>query len=140
MRGGSVEMRIAICSADFKQMSGHAGHARNWLVFEGETDGDATLVERVELAPEAIFHHSRFNEGHPLNGINAMLTRSAGDNLLNKLRDRGVDARVTRERDPARAARDYLAGRLAPPPPPGPMRLVCKLHDLIGRLTNGHRH
>lgn len=125
-------MKIAVCSADHQHLSGHAGHARRWLVFEGERGGTATLVERVELDPKMVFHHYREPEGHPLYGVGALLTRSAGDNLVNRLRRLGIDPVITRERDPAKAATDYLCGTLAPPPRPGIMRLFCKLHDLLG--------
>jgi len=126
-------MKIAVCSSDFVRVTGHAGRARRWLVFEGERGGTAVLVDRVDLAPEMVFHHYREPTGHPLDGVGAVLTRSAGDNLMERFRKRGVEAMSTRERDAAKAATDYLNGRLAPPPPPNPMRLLCKLHDYLGR-------
>jgi len=128
-------MKIAVCSSDFARVSGHAGHAKRWLVFEGERGGVASLVDRVEVAPEMVFHHYREPTGHPLDGMGAIITRSAGDNLLKRFRKRGIEALVTRERDAAKAATDFLNGRLASPPSPNPMRLLCKLHDFLGRHT-----
>ena len=126
-------MKIAVSSEDFRRVSEHAGRARRWLLFEGERGGPAVLVDRIEVPAELVFHHFKGREGHPLDGIAALITRSAGDNLLARLRRQGVDAVVTRERDGAKAAADYLMGSLAPPPPPGLMRLLCKLHDLISK-------
>jgi len=128
-------VKIAIPSRNGRQLGGHAGRARHWLVFEGEKGGEARLAGTVELQPEQVFHVHKDKPDHPLQGIDALLARSAGEGFVNRLRKRGVDVRLTAERNAAKAAGDYLADRLAPPHAPGLLALFCKIRD---RLSSDH--
>ena len=124
-------MRIAIPSPDGRKVGGHAGQARQWLLFEAEAGAAPALVEHIELAADQVFHHFRGRGPHPLDGIGALITRNAGEGFLNRMRKMGVDTALTSETDPARAARDYLAGTLAPPRADRLLRLLCKLRDMF---------
>ncbi len=126
-------MRIAIPCHGERKVAGHAGHARHWLIFDGERGGPARLAERLELAPEQVFHHYDGTSSHPLDGIGALLTRSAGPGFIRKMHRRGVDAVVTAETNAQKAATDYLAGTLASPPPAGLMQLFCRVRDMFSR-------
>lgn len=132
-------MRIAVSTtAAYDKVSGHAGRARRWLVFTVSEAGDIAQPERVELAAAQVFHHHDFATGqpHPLAGITALITQSAGEGFLDKMRRQGIDARLTAEADPARAVTGHLAGALAPPRPRPVGELVCKAID---RLTRPRR-
>jgi len=125
-------MKIAICSKDYKTISGHAGKARRWLVFS-VGDGEAlSQPEKVELAKDQVFHHFKDDTcPHPLDGIDVLITASAGDDFLTRMERRDVSVARTRENDPVRAVKAYLAGEL-PPPKPRPIGdLVCKLHHVV---------
>lgn len=125
-------MRIAVSSTDFKTVCGHAGQARRWLIFEGEMGGTASEVEKLELFAENVFHHHKDANGpHPLEKVQALISRSAGEGFLRRMAKKGIDARLTSERNAQKAANDYLAGRLKAPPAPGLMSLFCKLRDLF---------
>jgi predicted Fe-Mo cluster-binding NifX family protein len=125
-------MRIAVSSNDFKTVCGHAGQTRHWLIFEGERGGVATEVERLELEPGNVFHHHKDANGpHPLETATALISRSAGEGFLRRMAKKGIDAKLTSERNAIKAVNDYLAGKLKPPPAPGLMSLFCKLRDLF---------
>ncbi len=125
-------MRIAVSSNDGKQLCGHAGQARHWLIFEGEMGGRASQIDRLELASQNVFHHHKDTSGpHPLESVQALISKSAGEGFLRRMAKKGIDAKLTTERNAQKAADDYLAGRLKPPPVPGLMSLFCKLRDMF---------
>lgn len=122
-------LKIAVSSQDYRKVTGHAGQAQRWLVFEAGPQGDPVLAERLELPPALVFHRFRGPGPHPLDSAAVLITRFAGEGFLGKMRKRGIDVRQTRETDPRKAAADYLAGTLAPPPSRRLMSLVCKVRD-----------
>ncbi len=132
-------MRIAVSTTTaYDKVTGHAGRARRWLVFTVSEAGEVAQPERVELAAPQVFHHFDFAAGepHPLAGITALITQSAGEGFLDKMRRQGIDARLTAETDPAGAVASHLAGTLTPPRPRPVGELVCKAID---RLTRPRR-
>ena len=42
-------MRIAVCSKDFEHVSGHAGQAKRWLIFDADDQKSPELVTQIEL-------------------------------------------------------------------------------------------
>lgn len=126
-------MRIAVASSDFRKVTGHAGRSRRFLLFEVAEDGAVAEPTRIELEPELVFHHFKDDRPHPLDGITALLTLSAGEGFLKHMAGRGVEAVQTAETDPAKAVRDYVAAALAPPKPRPIGKLVCKTIDLFSR-------
>lgn len=130
-------MKVAVSvSSNFTKVSGHAGRSRKWLVFPVGADRVPGPPERVEISGEMVFHHHDGSGPHPLDGIDTLITLSAGDGFLAKMRQRGVEAALTSETDPARAVACHLAGTLAPPKPRPVGELVCKAID---RLTRPRR-
>ena len=122
-------MKIAVASSDSLKVTGHAGQARRWLVFEAEPGQPPVEIERIELPKELVFHHWSGEGAHPLDGIQAVIAQSAGEGFLNRLRQRGVDAVMTAETDPVKAVADYLAQSLSPPKPRPIGKLLCKAKD-----------
>lgn len=61
------------------------------------------------------FHVFR-GERHPLDGVIAILTRSAGEGFVARLAQRGVDVVVCDETDPLQAIQAYLGGTARPAP------------------------
>lgn len=126
-------MRIAVASADWTKVTGHAGRARRWLVYPVGADGSVAEPERVDLAGDMVFHNFADDRAHPLDGITAVIAASAGDGFTARMGRRGIDARLTAETDPAAAVREYL-GHTLPPPKPRPIgSLLCKLFDLFSK-------
>lgn len=126
-------MRIAIASADWTKVTGHAGRARHWLLFTVAADGGFGAPDRLELAADDVFHYAEDGRPHRLDGVDALIAASAGDSFLAHMRKRGIDACLTAEPDPAAAVREYLA-RTLPPPKPRPIgSLVCKAIDLFSK-------
>ncbi len=126
-------MRIAVASADWTRVTGHAGRARRWLVYAIGAGGQPEAAERVELPADMIFHTFADDRPHPLDGVDAVIAVSAGDGFMARMSRRGVDARLTAETDPAAAVREYL-GQTLPPPRPRPIgSLLCKVFDLFSK-------
>jgi predicted Fe-Mo cluster-binding NifX family protein len=122
-------MRIAVCSKDFKSVSGHAGQARNWLLFQLYETGAVEEVKEISLTRAQTFHHFKDVGPHPLDGISALIAISAGESFLTRMRKGGIDAMMTAESDPEKAVGDYLKQQLSPPKPRPIGELLCKLRD-----------
>lgn len=126
-------MKIAIATQDFETVTGHAGQARHWLVFDCEPDQALPQPQRILLDAAQVFHHFQDTGPHPLDGVNLIITRSAGDGFRRHLRKRGADVLLTGESDPAVALEKTLAGEALPDPQWDPSLLLCKLKDLFSR-------
>ncbi len=126
-------MLIAVASQDFATVTGHAGQARRWLLFEAGPAGPAGEPRRIELTRDQVFHHWTDQGSHPLDGIAAIIATSAGDSFLNRMGKRGVAVVLTGEAEPARAVAAWAAGIVVPPKPRPIGRLICKLHDLFSK-------
>lgn len=124
-------MKIAVSTtAAYVKVTGHAGRARKWLVFDTATGGEP---QRIELPGEIVFHYFEFDRPHPLDGIEALITHSSGDGFRKKMKQRGIDVALTSETNPAKAVAAYQSNTL-PPPKPRPIgELVCKTIDKLSR-------
>lgn len=127
-------MKIAVAvTSDALKVSGHAGRARHWLVFDVDQPERVGEPVRVELEPDMVFHHFEGDAPHPLDGIEAMIAISAGDGFLKHMGKRGVEVALTAETLPAKAVADYLADRLSAPRPRPIGALLCKTLDLFSK-------
>ncbi len=128
-------MKIAIATKDWLTVSGHAGQARWWLLYDLTQDPEAALAapKRVELAKEQVFHHFRDGAPHPLDGVEIVVAGSAGDGFVRHMRKRGAEVLLTRETDPAAALRRILAGEALPDQRFEVTTALCKLRDLFSR-------
>lgn len=126
-------MLVAVTSQDFATVTGHAGQARRWLLFEVGPGQWPRDPRRLELTKQQVFHHWTDQGCHPLDGIGAIITTSAGDSFLDRMRRRAVTVVLTGESDPAQAVAAWSVGLVVPPKPRPIGRLICKLHDLLSR-------
>jgi len=124
-------MKIAVASRDFLRVTGHAGKARRWLIFEAGPGGAATRPKRVELGLREVFHHADGGTPHPLDGVAAVIAASCGGGFLRKMARRGIAAAMTAETEPAKAVAAFLEGRLPPPKPRPVMGILCKIRDRL---------
>jgi hypothetical protein len=129
-------MKIAVPTRDWVAVSGHAGQARCWLVYDlaGQDAGEPLPPPtRIELAKEQLFHHFRDDSSHPLDGIEIVLAGSAGDGFIRRMKKRGADVLLTGETDPALALARIVAGEGLPDQRFDITTGLCKLRDLFSR-------
>ena len=109
-------MKIAVTSQNRRDITEHGGRCRNFWVFE--VDG-LQIVNRslLELPKESSFHDAPADAPHPLDGVDVLISGGIGEGLKTRLAQRGIEALVTTERQPERAARAWLAGELPPGEP-----------------------
>lgn len=129
-------MKIAIATEDFSTVAGHAGQARQWLLYDC-IPGQALQCRRIELAKAQVFHHwegdGSAGDAHPLDGIEVMVARSAGDGFLRRMQQRGVNVLLTSETQADAALQRILAGEALPDPRWDASQLLCRLRDLFSK-------
>ena len=103
-------MHIAVSSQNFRQVTGHAGHARRFLVFKVDDTQSIDLVDRLDLPKELAIHGFDDRQPHPLYGMDVLITGGAGEGFKRRLATRGVRVVATGETDPETAVKDFLAG------------------------------
>ena len=102
-------MQIAVSSQNFRQVTGHAGHARRFLVFKVGEANSINLVNRLDLPKELAIHGFDDRQRHPLYDVDVLITGGAGEVFKQRLAMRGVRVVATGETDPETAVRDFLA-------------------------------
>ncbi|HEX8988317.1 MAG TPA: NifB/NifX family molybdenum-iron cluster-binding protein [Rhodocyclaceae bacterium] len=108
-------MRIAVTSQNFRTVTGHAGRARRFMIFEAEPGQAPREAERLDLDIDMAIHGFDPRARHPLDGMDFLLTGGCGQGFINHLAARGVRVIVTAETDPLQAVVDLLAGRVKVP-------------------------
>lgn len=127
-------MRIAVAiTNDASKVSGHAGRARHWLIFDADQPDTIAPPTRQDLESEMVFHHLKEGAAHPLDGIEVIIAISAGEGFLKHMEKRGIHVALTAETDPAKAVADYLTQSLSAPKPRPIGALICKTLDLFSK-------
>ncbi|WP_374342260.1 NifB/NifX family molybdenum-iron cluster-binding protein [Azonexus sp.] len=129
-------MKIAIATRDFSTVSGHAGQARQWLLYDLSEHRAGRLLpapRRVELDKDEVLHVFADDRPHPLDGIDIAVAASAGDGFVRHMKQRGCEVLLTGESDPALAITRILAGEALPDPRFDITTTLCKLRDLFSR-------
>jgi len=109
-------MKVAVTSQNFRTVTGHAGKTRRFLVYDISSPCSPCEIDRIDLPKEMAFHEFR-GDAHPIDGVDALITASAGPRFVARLAQRGIEVVVCGEADPLIAVRDYLAGTVKPPLP-----------------------
>ena len=105
-------MRIAITSQNFRTVTGHAGRARRFIVFEALGRKSVREVERLDLDAGMTIHGYDHRAAHPLDSVQVLITGGAGEGFVQHMAARGVMVVATPESDPLRAVEAFLAGRV----------------------------
>lgn len=129
-------MKIAIATRNYREVSGHAGQCRHWLLYDLSAHRASQLLpapQQIELQRDDVLHIFSDDRPHPLDGIDIAVVASAGDGFIRHLKQRGCDVLVTGERDPALAITRILAGEALPDPRFDITTSLCKLRDLFSR-------
>ena len=106
-------MRIAVTSQNCKTITGHAGQARRFLVYEPDARGSPPQeVDRLDL-PQELSVHAYHGEDHPLFGLGlqALVTQGAGQGFIERLARHGILVHATSQTDPLVAVVQVATGQ-----------------------------
>lgn len=109
-------MKIAVTSQNFRSVTGHAGRARRFIIFELGADGEPREVARLDLPKEMAFHEFHGDGPHPIDGVDVVITGGCGAGFPRRLAARGIRVVATGESDILTAVRAVAASRALPPP------------------------
>ncbi|WP_153145875.1 hypothetical protein [Dechloromonas sp. H13] len=129
-------MKIAIATKDFTEVSGHAGQAREWLLYDLSAHQSNQLLpapRRIDLAKDEVLHVFADDRAHPLDGVDIVVAHSAGDGFVRHMKKRGTEVLLTGEHDPAVAITRILAGEALADPRFDITTSLCKIRDLFSR-------
>ncbi|MFZ2162987.1 MAG: NifB/NifX family molybdenum-iron cluster-binding protein [Sideroxyarcus sp.] len=105
-------MRIAVSSQNYRTVTGHAGKARRFIVFEADGQTPPREIERLDLDADMAMHGYGHNAAHPLDRMNVLITGGAGEGFVRNLAARGVLVVATNETIPSLAVEAFLDGRV----------------------------
>jgi len=103
-------MRIAVTSQDFHTVTGHAGRAHRFILFDSQGAKPAIEVGRLDLDESKAIHGFDPAAAHPIDGTDVVITRGAGAGFVRRLAARGVLVVATDESNPLKAAEAFLSG------------------------------
>ena len=108
---------IGVSSQNFRTVTGHAGKARRFLLYETSGHGQVREAGRLDL-PKIMSMHEFHGEDHPLFELDVVITAGCGDGFIRRMYAKGVTVIATSETDPARAAELIAAGKPLSPAAP----------------------
>jgi hypothetical protein len=109
-----ILMKVAVVSEDFRSLSGPAGKARRFLVFEVEKGRRPVLEQYFQLPADMPTHHDLHEDDHTFHPIDGMvlIAAEAGEGFRERLARRGTPVHITSESDPHTAVALLMDGRL----------------------------
>lgn len=127
-------MKIAIAvTADGSRVSGHAGKARCWTLFDCQPGQPIPVGEALLLRENQLAHNVVDDGPHPLHGVDVMVAASAGDGFIRHMAKWGAQVLLTGETSPRVALDKVLAGEALPDTRFDVTTTLCKLRDLFSR-------
>lgn len=130
-------MKIAIPIQSHKSgpatVSGHAGQAREWRVYDCTPGRPLPVAQPVTLTPDDVLHHFDDSGPHPLDGVDLVVAGSAGDGFIRHMHRRGAQVLLTGEAMPEAALRQILVGEALPDTRFDVTTTLCKLRDLFSQ-------
>jgi predicted Fe-Mo cluster-binding NifX family protein len=125
-------MKIAIATKDnWTTVSGHAGQARDWLVYDCEPGQLIAEPHRIQLSNEQLPHYFKDDGPHPLHGVEIVVAASAGEGYFRHMEKWGTQVLLTGEVDPLIALKKILNGEALPETRFDITTTLCKLRDLF---------
>jgi len=110
-------MKIGVSSQNFHTITGHAGKARRFFVFEQQADKSIKELERIDLPKEMSLHEFK-GDNHPLFNLDIIVTGGCGDGFINRMASHDVQVITTSETNPLEVVKKLLAGKTILPPVP----------------------
>ncbi len=132
-------MKIAVTSQNFRTVTGHAGRARRFLIYDAEPGAEPLEVARLDLPKELAMHDFHGAGAHPIDGVDAILSQGFGDGFARRMGMRGIAVAVTDKTDPVAAVKAYLAGERTAPEEAAAATCGCEHGHRRGH-THAHRH
>jgi len=127
-------MKIAIATqANGTQVSGHAGQATHWLVYDCQPGAPLPEPQHIQLSKAQLPHHFKDDGPHPLHGVELVVAASAGDGYIRHMEKWGAQVLLTGESDPPTALKKILAGEALADTRFDITTTLCKLRDLFSR-------
>jgi predicted Fe-Mo cluster-binding NifX family protein len=117
-------MKLAVTSQDFLTITPHAGKTTRFLLFEAEPGRDPVESGRLDLPDDQTIHSFR-GDKHPLDGVQVMIVRSAGQCFVDRMRERGIVTVAAAGIEPRAAVAAYVGGLLQPMD----TTEACECHD-----------
>ena len=110
-------MKIGFTSQNFKTITGHAGKARRFLVYEVTEEDTVTEQDRIDLPKEMAMHNYR-GDDHPIFELDLLFTGGCGAGFINRLAQHDVKVVATGETSPTETIEKLMKGEsiLAPLP------------------------
>jgi predicted Fe-Mo cluster-binding NifX family protein len=107
-------MKIGITSQNFRTITGHAGKARRFLIFEvDQTSGEIKEADRLNLPKEMSMHYFSGDQ-HPIDQVDVLITGSCGEGFRRRMDMRGIKVITTSEIDTVVAAQAVAKGEPLP--------------------------
>ena len=108
-------MIIGITSQNFRTITGHAGKARRFFIYEGSSSENLQLIDKIDLPKDQSIHESNATEKHPIDVVDSLITAGCGEGFQRRMENRGIKLIKTGEQDPLTAAKLCIDGKpLAP--------------------------
>lgn len=106
-------MKIAVTSQNFRTITGHAGKARRFIIYEVQSDAIPQETARLDLSKEMSMHAWQGGE-HPIDVIDILITAGSGDGFIQKMARRNIRVIRTSEADPMTAVTAVVRGQELP--------------------------
>jgi predicted Fe-Mo cluster-binding NifX family protein len=136
-------MKVAVTSQNFRTVTGHAGRARRFLIYDVGPEGEPVEVDRLDLPKELAMHDFRGDGAHPLDGVDVIVSEGFGDGIARRMAMRGIVAVTTEKTDPVDAVKAYLAQAETASHTPAAAMCGCgggHGHHDGGGHAHGHHH
>ncbi len=130
-------MKIAVTSQNFRSVTGHAGRARRFLIYDVQPGSEPVEIERLDLPKDLAMHDFHGQGPHPVDAVDVILSEGFGDGFARRMAVRGIVAATTKETDPLAAVKAYLAASAAGQAIPTAATCACG-HGHAH--AHGHRH
>lgn len=106
-------MRIAVSSQNFRTITGHAGKARRFFLYDAQPGEPVKDRGRLDM-DKAMALHNFSGTDHPLFDVDVVVTGGSGDGFIRKLAQHGVKVITTSASDPSDSAQAVVDQRTLP--------------------------
>ena len=127
-------MKIAIATKEnWTRVSGHAGQAREWLLFDCQSGKTIPPPIKIRLSKEQLPHYFKDDAPHPLHNVEILIAASAGDGYIRHMAKWGSEVLLTGEIDPIVAIHKVCHGGVLAERQFDMTTTLCKLRDFFSR-------
>jgi predicted Fe-Mo cluster-binding NifX family protein len=110
-------MIIAVTSQNFRNITGHAGKARRFIIYNANNADEIIEIDRLELPIEMLLH-THNDSHHPIDVADTLITSDCNKFFVEKMARRKIKVLKTCEKDPLQAILLVINGEELPRPEP----------------------